>query len=72
VLGNKGLLSAPGPVEISFGNSAILQWCGRKQVIGETVLGNEVLGDHPEHLGPDFTGSMEVPPVAGLVESLIR
>ena len=71
MLGNEGLLPAPGLVEISLGDGTILQWRRREQVIRVTVLGDEMLRDYPEDLGPDFTDGVDAP-VAGLVESFVR
>jgi len=57
-------------VEIAEGNGAVLECGGREECSGEPVLGDELLLDDPEDLGPDFTDGVNTP-VTSSVEDLV-
>jgi hypothetical protein len=70
VLGNEGLASDSGAVEVARGDGAVLERSRRIEAICVPVLLDEALGDDPKDLSPDFTDGVDTP-VAWLVKSLV-
>ena len=71
VLGDEGLASNSGAVEVARGYGAVLERSRGEEVLCVPVLLDEALGDDPEDLSPDFTDGVDTP-VAGLVEGLVH
>lgn len=75
MLGNKRFgctvdLVFAGSIEVAGRDGAILLGQGGEEGIRETVLLDELIGDNPKDLGPDFTDGVHAP-VTWLIESLV-
>jgi hypothetical protein len=71
VLGDEGLLSRAGAVEVAGGDGAVGGGRGREEVVREAVLLDQALRDDPEDLRPDLADGVDTE-VTGLVERLVR
>ena len=77
MLGNKEFALLPtrsvfdtSAVEVAFGDGSVLERLGREEVVGETVLLDQLLGDDPEQLCPDFADRVQAS-VPRLVQGLV-